>query len=189
MKTFLMTVAALMMAANVSAQTGYDDTKHEVSIRYGLLPSTKIFHNNVDYENETYLGSFSAEYFYHIKEWLSIGCVFAYGKWKADYIKYDYNTGEDKKETNYYTFMPAVKFDYIRKKNFGMYSKAALGVSISSTTDTYTDGSTYKFSAEYKLNFQASFIGIEAGSPYFRGFAELGIGEQGIASIGVRYKF
>ena len=37
MKTFLMTVAALMMAANVSAQTGYDDTKHEVSIRYGLL--------------------------------------------------------------------------------------------------------------------------------------------------------
>lgn len=110
MKTFLMTVAALMMAANVSAQTGYDDTKHEVSIRYGLLPSTKIFHNNVDYENETYLGSFSAEYFYHAKEWLSIGCVFAYGKWKADYIKYDYNTGEDKKETNYYTFMPAVKF-------------------------------------------------------------------------------
>ena len=96
---------------------------------------------------------------------------------------------EDKKETNYYTFMPAVKFDYIRKKNFGMYSKAALGMSISSTTDTYTDGSTYKFSAEYKLNFQASFIGIEAGSPYFRGFAELGIGEQGIASIGVRYKF
>ena len=188
MKTFLMTVAALMMAANVSAQTGYDDTKHEVSIRYGLLPSTKIFHNNVDYENETYLGSFSAEYFYHAKEWLSIGCVFAYGKWKADYIKY-YNMEEDKKETNYYTFMPAVKFDYIRKKNFGMYSKAALGMSISSTTDTDINGSTYKFSAEYKLNFQASFIGIEAGSPYFRGFAELGIGEQGIASIGVRYKF
>ena len=188
MKTFLMTVAALMMAANVGAQTGYDDTKHEVSIRYGLLPSTKIFRNNVDYENETYLGSFSAEYFYHAKEWLSIGCVFAYGKWKADYIKY-YNTREDKKETNYYTFMPAVKFDYIRKKNFGMYSKAALGMSISSTTDTDINGSTYKFSAEYKLNFQASFIGIEAGSPYFRGFAELGIGEQGIASIGVRYKF
>lgn len=189
MKTFLMTVAALMMAANVSAQTGYDDTKHEVSIRYGLLPSTKIFHNNVDYENETYLGSFSAEYFYHAKEWLSIGCVFAYGKWKADYIKYYDNMKEDKKETNYYTFMPAVKFDYIRKKNFGMYSKAALGMSISSTTDTYINGSTYKFSAEYKLNFQATFLGIEAGSPYFRGFAELGIGEQGIASIGVRYKF
>ena len=87
----------MMIAANVGAQTGYDDTKHEVAIRYGVLPNSKIFHNNVDYENETYSGSFSAEYFYHAKEWLSIGCVFAYGKWKADYIKYDYNTGEDKK--------------------------------------------------------------------------------------------
>ena len=188
-KTFLLAAAAMMIAANVGAQTGYDDTKHEVSIRYGLLPTSEIFHKNSEYENETYLGSFSAEYFYHAKEWLSIGCVFAYGKWKADYIKYDYITGEDKKETYYYTFMPAVKFDYIRKKNFGMYSKAALGVSKSSTTDTYTDGSTHKFSAEYDLNFQATFLGIEAGSPYLRGFAELGIGEQGIASIGVRYKF
>lgn len=188
-KNILMAAAAMMIAANVSAQNGYDDTKHEVSIRYGLLPTSEIFHNNSEYENETYLGSFSAEYFYHIKEWLSVGCVFAYGKWKADYIKYDYIIEEDKKETNYYTFLPAVKFDYIRKKNFGMYSKAGLGVSISSTTDTYTDGSTYKFSSEYNLNFQATFLGIEAGSPYLRGFAELGIGEQGIASIGLRYKF
>ena len=187
---------ALIMAINMNAQEGYEDTKHEVSITFGIEPTSQRIDNfknlggAIGYtDNDKYMEPISAEYFYHAKEWLSIGCVFAYGKWKADYIKFDYNTGEDKKETNYYTFMPAVKFDYIRKKNFGMYSKAALGMSISSTTDTDINGSTYKFSAEYKLNFQASFIGIEAGSPYFRGFAELGIGEQGIASIGVRYKF
>lgn len=71
-KTFLLAAAAMMIAANVGAQTGYDDTKHEVAIRYGVLPNSKIFHNNVDYENETYSGSFSAEYFYHAKECLAL---------------------------------------------------------------------------------------------------------------------
>ena len=39
------------------------------------------------------------------------------------------------------------------------------------------------------FNFQVSAIGVEVGSPKFRGFAELGYGEQGIALIGLRYKF
>ena len=83
-KTSLLAAAAMMIAANVGAQTGYDDTKHEVAIRYGVLPNSKIFHNNVDYENETYSGSFSAEYFYHINKWLGIGSIFVYGKHKQE---------------------------------------------------------------------------------------------------------
>ena len=37
--------------------------------------------------------------------------------------------------------------------------------------------------------FQASLLGIEAGSPTIRAFTELGTGEQGIILAGVRYKF
>ena len=39
------------------------------------------------------------------------------------------------------------------------------------------------------FNFQASLIGIEVGNQQVRGFAELGIGEQGIGLAGVRFKF
>ena len=39
------------------------------------------------------------------------------------------------------------------------------------------------------VNWQASLLGIEAGSPTIRGFAELGFGEQGIILAGLRYKF
>jgi hypothetical protein len=38
-------------------------------------------------------------------------------------------------------------------------------------------------------NFQASLFGIEAGSMRFRAFAEFGLGEQGVAVAGSRYKF
>ena len=39
------------------------------------------------------------------------------------------------------------------------------------------------------FNYQASLIGVEAGSAHLRAFAELGIGEQGIVLGGVRFKF
>ena len=39
------------------------------------------------------------------------------------------------------------------------------------------------------FNFQATAIGVEAGSSHVRAFTELGIGEQGIALAGVRFKF
>jgi hypothetical protein len=39
------------------------------------------------------------------------------------------------------------------------------------------------------FNFQVSALGIEAGTENVRGFAELGIGEQGIALAGVRIRF
>ena len=38
------------------------------------------------------------------------------------------------------------------------------------------------------FNFQASLLGVEFGGA-FRGFVELGFGEQGIALAGLRYKF
>ena len=43
--------------------------------------------------------------------------------------------------------------------------------------------------SEVHVNWQISLLGIEAGGPTLRGFLELGTGEQGIALIGVRYKF
>ena len=42
--------------------------------------------------------------------------------------------------------------------------------------------------ASTTFNFQATFVGVEVGGA-LRGFAELGVGEQGIILAGIRYKF
>ena len=47
----------------------------------------------------------------------------------------------------------------------------------------------YDSDSEIHVNWQASLLGIEAGGPTIRGFLELGTGEQGIALVGLRYKF
>ena len=191
----MMAAAAMMTAMSVNAQNGYDDTKHEVAISYGIDSNSQIIDAfeeiggaivGAKFDNEKFFGPISAEYFYHVKNWLGVGGIFAYGQNKQDVMSGKDKIGESK--NSYYTLMPAVKFDWLRKKNFGMYSKLAVGATLRSEKYDGYNNSNYTDSSVH-VNWQASLLGIEAGSPTVRGFAELGTGEQGIVLAGVRVKF
>ena len=199
-KFILMVAAALTLAVNVNAQEGYEDTKHEVAIALGMESNSQWIDNfehvlsvfsGYSYDNDRYMEPISAEYIYHINKMLGFGAIFTYANHKQDV----YSNWTSKKtlvgnsSNSYYTLMPAVKFNFLRKKNFGLYSKAALGVTYRTEFIDYDDGSEDYDEKDLLLNWQLSFIGIEAGSPYLRAFAELGIGEQGVVCAGLRYKF
>ena len=84
--------------------------------------------------------------------------------------------------------MPAIKWYWTNKNSFGLYSKGALGAAFLNNTDEdFISGKSKDDSKTYFM-FQLSFIGAEFGRQ-FRGFAELGIGDQGFAQAGLRYKF
>ncbi|MBR4389501.1 MAG: hypothetical protein IKT00_10030 [Prevotella sp.] len=196
-KILALAAVAIMTAMSVNAQNGYDDTKHEVAISYGIDSNSQIIDAfeeiggamfGAKLENEKFFGPISAEYFYHVKNWLGVGGIFAYGQNKQDVMSGKDRIGESK--NSYYTLMPAVKFDWLRKKNFGMYSKLAIGATLRNEKYNSSNNSNNDYTdSEVHVNWQASLLGIEAGSPTFRGFIELGTGEQGIVQAGVRYKF
>ncbi len=196
-KIFVMAAVAMMAAMNVSAQNGYDETKHEVAITLGVWSNSQIidaFENiggalvGAKFENEKFTGPISAEYFYHVKNWLGVGGILAYGQNKQDVYLLGDKDGEIK--NTYLTLMPAVKLDWLRKKHFGMYSKLAVGATLRNEKYNSVDASSKDDSdSEVHVNWQVSLLGIEAGGPTIRGFLELGTGEQGIMLVGVRYKF
>ena len=201
MKKILALVAVAMSAvASMSAQdaqNGYDNTKHEVGISFGLWSNSQIIDGfeiiggalvGAQYENEKFFGPVTAEYFYHVKNWLGVGGIFAYGQNKQDvYIGGD-KDGEMK--NSYVTLLPAVKFDWLRKKHFGMYSKLAFGATLRSESyDNVSPDEEDSDDSDIHVNWQVSLLGLEFGGPTFRGFLELGTGEQGIALVGLRYKF
>ena len=196
-KILVMVAVAMMTAMNASAQNGYDETKHEVAITYGVGSNSDIidaFENiggglvGAKFENEKYFGALSAEYFYHLENWLGVGAILAYGQCEQDVYLLGDKDGTSK--NSYVTLMPAVKFDWLRKKNFGMYSKLAVGATLRNEKFNSDSSSSKDTSdSEVHVNWQASFLGIEAGSPTLRGFLEFGTGEQGIALVGLRYKF
>ena len=200
-KILVMVAVAMMTVLNVNAQEGYDDTKHEVAVSYGLWSNSDIFDffehvgealAGASFENEKFFGPISAEYYYHVKNWIGVGAVCAYGESTEDvYDRYSSKTTRDAVYKNtYLTFMPSVKCDWLRKEHFGLYSKVALGVTFRNEKHDYDDPADKDTNeSDTHMNWQFSFIGIEAGGSTLRGFSEFGIGEQGIVHVGLRYKF
>ncbi len=176
MKRFLiMSVLAVAAVLSVNAQ---DEWKHEIGISYGVGAFTDV---NSSYlsgifsgKQTSYIGPFGVEYFYRPKSRLGVGVLgtFSTCKWNDN----------DKERTKYFGIMPAVKYNWLNRTHFSMYSKLALGVIIG--TDTGAD----KDKTKATFGWQASAAGIEFGKS-FRGFLELGFGEQGILLAGLRYKF
>ena len=199
-KILVMVAVAMMTAMNVSAQNGYNDTKHEMAVSIGLYSNSQwldVLENatviiasgtTASFDNDRFIGPLSAEYFYHMKPWVGVGGIFVYGNNKQDILFSGKKDGE--LSHAYYTLMPAVKFDWLRKKHFGMYSKLAVGMTLR-TESVDSDDPDVKSEDETMthVNWHLSLLGIEAGSPAIRAFAELGFGEQGILQAGVRYKF
>lgn len=174
-KFFIILALALATTLNLYAQ---NEWKHEIGISYGLGTFTDV---NSSYlsgifsgKQTSYIGSFGIEYFYRPKSALGVGLVgtFSTCKWNDS----------DKARTKYFSIMPAVKYNWLNRDRFSMYSKIALGVLIGIDSGADNDKTTAAFA------WQASAVGAEFGNS-FRGFLELGFGEQGILVAGLRYKF
>ena len=194
-----MVAVAMMTAVSVNAQSGYEDTKHEVGISYGAMSNTTwmsiadamgttITLGAVKYDDGKFTGPIAVEYFYHLNPIIGIGAIGAYTHETKDILISNDKYGEAK--NTFVTVMPAAKFNWLRKKYFGMYSKVAVGLTFASKKEDYSKGNVENQSeSKVGLNFQASAIGIEAGSENIRAFAELGVGEQGVILGGIRAKF
>lgn len=161
------------------------------------------------YDNESEFPAISAEYFHHVSKVVSIGGIVGFNSYSKDmYFTWQKNNGDGTATVKskekighakkyYVTLMPAVKFDWLRQKNFGLYSKVAFGLTymhekeIQETDDQGHDIGEKEVHSDSSFmgNFQLSILGIEGGSQTIRGFAELGFGEQGILLAGIRYKF
>ena len=148
------------------------------------------------YENEKDFPPLSVEYFYHIDHLVGVGGIVSYNGLKRDMYCDVKDASGNKTHSkqgvarmNNFTIMPAVKLDWLRKRNFGMYTKLGVGATIGSEKQKDNDGKVIYDDTDVRFNFQASLLGIEAGSTKIRGFIEVGMGEQGMFVGGLRCKF
>ena len=199
---FKVLLAAMAISALfcISAQA-QDDTRHEVSVSYGAVPNTiwvDVFSDIIPgifgetHKTKNYVGPIGLEYYYHTSSKIGVGAVAVFTYNNLDSFYKDVQSSQITR--NYFTFMPSMKFNWLRKNNWGMYSKVAAGVTYAHFNEEDCDDNGKKTgekstAKDLLFNFQASLIGVEAGGQHLRGFAEFGIGEQGIALAGVRFRF
>ena len=197
MKKFvLMVVVALMTTMNLNAQN--EDLRHELSLSYGVGSIAQLgdgigeglglVFTKTEFDDGSIIGPISLDYFYHLDNpRLAIGGSFTYSKWDSDVLvrKSDTKVGERKR--NFFSVMPSFKYYWTNKNHFGLYSKLGAGIGFLSRTDKDQTNAEKSDNGCYFM-FQLSVLGAEFGGK-FRGFAELGIGDQGLLQAGIRYKF
>lgn len=147
------------------------------------------------------------EYFYHLNKHWAIGANLGIAeseaearvKWgdkakDGDTFSYVFGgiiyclfpTSDIQIHTNSQFLMPSVKYSWIAKNHFRLYTKAALGIQ-HYKLDAISRGNSYPETHENncKVSYQFSPVGIEVGGERMRGFLELGYGKQGIYNIGM----
>jgi hypothetical protein len=197
-KMMMMVAVALMTAMSVNAQS--ENLKNELSLSYGFGSTSQLgsgigeglslIFSDTEYNDGSILGPVSVEYFRHLNNpKLAVGGFVSYSKWDSDIQKKGGNhekVGE--RNRNYIAVMPGIKYYWVNNNSFGLYSKAAVGAAFLKSTEKDLATNTSKDESSTHFMFQASFLGAEFGNQ-FRGFAEVGVGEQGFIQAGIRYKF
>lgn len=192
MKKFILLVAVAMMAVvSVNAQ---DEQKSEIGVFYGCGSASNVFSAvsgafaAAAGDQSSWFGPVGVEYYYHVSPVVGIGAVAAYASCKAE----DEKTKKDDLSERFITIMPSVKFNWLRKKYFGLYSGISAGVmilSVSANDNAKASDPEAKDETLASFMFQATALGAEFGSETIRGFVEAGVGEKGVLCAGLRYKF
>ena len=189
-KIFVMAVAAMMATLSVNAQ----DYKHEVGVFYGFESASNVFSivtsaiSAAAGDQSSFWGPVGVEYYYNVSPVVGLGAVAAYAGCKAE----DDKTHKEDLTESFITVMPSVKFNWLRKKHFGMYSALSAGAmfaSVKCNDNAKASDPNAKDETVTVFMFQATALGAEFGGEQFRGFVEAGVGEKGVLCAGLRYKF
>ena len=190
MKKIIVTMCVALFSMGAQAL----DCKNEIGLFYGLGSASNLFSiitssiSAAAGDQSSFWGPIGVEYYYHVSPVVGVGAVATYAGCKAE----DKRTSKDDLTETFITVMPSVKFNWLRKKHFGMYSAISAGVmfvSVNCNDNAKAADPDAKDETLASFMFQATAVGAEFGGEQLRGFVEAGIGEKGQLCAGLRYKF
>lgn len=185
----------LIYHTGVIAQTVQHEPRHEFKVGIGAFP---LLSGGIDgsyglYDDANWkmidlldrdchgdlrtTGCIFGSYSYRLLKWLKLGASVSYLHFWRGYASGD--------ESSTYIFaMPFVEFVWLNRKYFRMYSALGVGVNLIKVKDSGIS----KNDSYSEAGAQLTYIGMSVGSKLF-GFAELGVGNRGLVSAGIGYRF
>ena len=196
---FVFCLIAFFSGAAFAQRDTIRSNKNEFSIGYGHMPASsfRFRPGNVIYPKTDNIGAVYATYTRRLNMVLGIGVTVCY-----DPILLDYNAtvnGENalicKVRKHSFAILPHLKINWLNTKYVNLYSKVApIGIryctykqeeyypdlyEVQNPIDSFTDKIGYAY--------QFTPIGVELGTKRCAGFVQIGMGMEGILSIGFRY--
>ncbi len=194
MKKVFLLILLIFVVSLAKAENNFK--KNEISVSYGIGSTAQLRDLSLNVltvfaftlKSAQYYGPYSIEYNHRISKTVALGGIFSYVHSAGDIRFFGETVGTAR--DHYYTFIPAAKLYWVNGKNFALYSKVGIGLTLRTSTEMYKENDSQGKATSHKvlLDGQASYFGIEAGTKLC-GFAELGAGQQGFLLGGLRYKF
>ena len=201
MKTKLI-ILGMLIAFAVPAFAQLDtvrSNKNEFTIGYGFMPSSSFRYNPgcLIYPETDNVGAIYVTYTRRLNKVLGIGVTACF-----DPILLNYHDNVNGENTLICTvsqysiaLLPPLKINWLNTKYVNLYSKVApIGIRYCTYKqkeyypDLYEIQSPYdSFADKISYAYQFTPIGIEIGTKQLAGFLQIGIGMEGMISVGLRY--
>ncbi|MDP4281002.1 MAG: hypothetical protein Q8867_02530 [Bacteroidota bacterium] len=177
---FVSTASFAQGSKNETTKTNQYDVLNDFTFSYGFSSLYYLIENSNNSDHSiTSPGTFILGYTRSLNKVVGVGFQMAYTPMKST-ISYE------TKNFNYLQALARVKFQYLNKPNFAMYSGVAIGISLNYYSHTY-HGVTTDQQKPVPAG-QLTLVGFRVGrSPAFVG--EFGIGTLSILNLGFSYKF
>ena len=188
-------ITALLLALCLVCSVYGRDKKNELGLSYSqfTVPQFAYVFGGVlgvafslgtfTFENMVLPGALSLEYTHYVNNTFGFG-----GTLTGDYMTADKYTGKDENKKydgkfrlSFLSVMPHVKIGWFDNPHFGMYTKLAAGGAFQ--LDNSDSNGGFTFAA------QVSPVCMDFGGDSLRGYLELGLGMQGIVSLGIKKRF
>ena len=202
-KIFTCLVISLLFSTMLMGQSEKNSSqsfpRHEVSLGYGdvllgispiydywstsYTPNYDWFDSNTYRGDEISPGAFSLSYMFGLKKWLWLGVSTTYTSFYQNI--YDFSHQKVATDSGHkLAIIPMVRFMYVNKEKFNLYSACGLGASFA----LYNNAENGFCDLTWHPVIQLTGIGVSVGKE-LRGFAELGCGPRGIINFGIQYRF
>lgn len=193
MKKLILFTIAIILACSISAsaqekgvqqKNNQSDLYNDFFASYGVGSIFYFVNQYSDYSYTT-TGSFLLGYSRSINKVVAVGFQLSYGKVEKTTQGNLYGS-VNRYGDNYWQGMAGVKFRYLNKPMFCMYSGVAIGV----TMDYWSETSVSYTKTGQKLlpAAQLTLLGFRVGRA-LGFFGEFGIGTNSIINAGISYKF
>ena len=196
MKKLIAFLLCLIVVVPVFAKN--DKDRNEFSVTYGQFTVPQFAYvlgevfgvmftlGHASFEEPHMYGAAGIEYVHYTNDWFGFGGTVLCDYMTAKTVSVDKDgnkTPNGDFKLGCLSAMPLVKFAWLNRAHVGLYSKLAAGAGFTFTNQSEDTKDNFAFA------FQATPIGMDFGGESFRGFAELGLGMQGLVNVGIRWLF
>lgn len=148
------------------------------AMNFGAVLGMVITVGNMEIKDVKSTGAIGFDYHHYFNNHFAVGCSTVFEN--IDMVLVNKSNEERASSDLFISVLPGIKWRWLYREHFGMYTKAGVGVLLQPANPA---------GEQLSLGIQLSPVGMEFGGVNFRGFLEAGFGDQGILMAGLRYAF